>query len=231
MTSQRKIQTNRANAQKSSGPKTAAGKHKASANSRKHGFASVQPSESAAAEGLARVLCGGDHDDALLGQARIVAENHLLRRAIRERKLNLIERQMTPSQIEGEYVKQVIDKLLVAIFAKFPEDLPPLSWFRKYYESEDMLERVEEYFDGEDLVALRKLVKRFLHREPAPPRQVGEFAALELAGPEIDRLERYESRAWTRQMRATRSLMEIKRSPRASRASRPCSAVLSPGRN
>jgi hypothetical protein len=58
-----------------------------------------------------------------------------------------------------------------------------------------MLERVEEYFDGEDLVALRKFVKRFLHREPAPPRQVGEFTALELAGPEIDRLERYESRA------------------------------------
>jgi hypothetical protein len=120
------------------------------------------------------------------------------------------ERQMTQSQIGDEYVKQVIDKLLVAIFAKFPEYLPPLGWFRKYYASEDMLERVEEYFDGEDLVALRKFVKRFLHREPAPPRQVGEFTALELAG--IDRLERYESRAWTRQMRATRSLIEIQRS-------------------
>jgi hypothetical protein len=75
-----------------------------------------------------------------------------------------------------------------------------------------MLERVEEYFDGEDLVALSKFVKRFLDRRRAPPRKVGEFTALELAGPEIDRLERYESRAWTRHMRAARSMIEIKRS-------------------
>jgi hypothetical protein len=60
----------------------------------------VQPSGSAAAEALARALCGRGHDDALLGQARIVAENHLLRRAIRQRKLNLIERQMSKVRSE-----------------------------------------------------------------------------------------------------------------------------------
>jgi hypothetical protein len=32
------------------------------------------------------------------------------------------------------------------------------------------------------------------------------------AGPEIDRLEHYESRAWTRQMRAMRNFIEISRS-------------------
>jgi hypothetical protein len=41
---------------------------------------------------------------------------------------------------------------------------------------------------------------------------VDELTALELAGPEIDRLEHYESRAWTRQMRAMPNFIEISRS-------------------
>ena len=51
-----------------------------------------------------------------------------------------------------------------------------------------------------------------MRHQPVPPLQVDEFSALELAGPEIDRLERYESRAWTRQLRAMRSFIEISRS-------------------
>jgi hypothetical protein len=42
--------------------------------------------------------------------------------------------------------------------------------------------------------------------------EMDEFTALQLAGPEIDRLERYESRAWTRQKRAMRDFIEISRS-------------------
>ncbi len=215
MTSHRKIQTNRSNAQKSSGPRTTEGKRKASGNSRKHGFTGMawqQNAGSPEVESFAKTLCEDQQDPALLVQARIIAENHMLRRAIRQRKLSLIKRHMTPSQIEDEDVKQVIDKLLAAIFARFSEDLPPLGWFRERYSSRESLERIEEYFDGEELTALQKFVKRFLYRQPAPPRQVDEFTALELAGPEIDRLERYESRAWTRQMRAMRTFLEIAQS-------------------
>jgi hypothetical protein len=128
-----------------------------------------------------------------------------MRRAIRQRKLSLIERQMTQSEAEAEAVKQIIEKLLVAIFKKFSAYLPPLGWFRERYSSEDILDRLEEYFDGEDLTAFRKFYKRFVRRQPAPPGRVND-------GPQIDRLERYESRAWTRQMRATRSFIEIRRS-------------------
>jgi hypothetical protein len=218
LTSQRKIQTNRANAQKSSGPRTTEGKRKAKGNSRKHGFTGMewrQNAGSAEVESFATALCADQQDPALLVQARIIGENHLLRRAIRQRKLELIKRQMTPSQIEDEYVEQIIDKLLVAISKRFSElvgELPSPSWFRERYSSEEILEAVEEYFDGEELTALRRFINRFMRRQPAPPQKVDEFTALELAGPEIDRLEYYESRAWTRQMGAMRNFMEISRS-------------------
>jgi hypothetical protein len=91
-------------------------------------------------------------------------------------------------------------------------ELPSPSWFRQRYSSQEILEAVEEYFDGEELTALNKFIRRFLRRQPAPPQKVDEFTALVLAGPEIDRLEYYESRAWTRQMRAMRSFIEIGRS-------------------
>jgi hypothetical protein len=218
MTSQRKIQTNRANAKKSSGPRTLEGKRKASGNSRKHGFTGTawrQNAGSAEVENFAKALCADQQDPALLVQARIIAETHLLRRAIRQRKLALIGRQMTPSQIKDEYAEQVINKLLVAISKRFSEqvgELPSPSWFRQRYSSEEILEAIEEYFDGEELTALNKFIRRFLRRQPAPPQKVDEFTALVLAGPEIDRLEYYESRAWTRQMRAMRSFIEIGRS-------------------
>ena len=198
MTSQRKIQTNRLNAKKSSGPRTTEGKRKASGNSRKHGFTGMawrQHAGSAEVESFAQALCADQQDPALLVQARIIAETHLLRRAIRQRKLALIGRQMTPSQIKDEYAEQVINKLLAAIFKQFSEqvgELPSPSWFRKRFSSEEILEAVEEYFDGEELTALKNFIRRFLRRHPAPPLQVDEFTALELAGPEIDRLEHYE---------------------------------------
>jgi hypothetical protein len=215
MTSQRKIQANRSNAQKSSGPRTTEGKRKASGNSRKHGFTGMQWRQNAGPaeiEGFAKALCEDQQDPALLVQARIIAENHLLRRAIRQRKLSLIARQMTETQVQAEYDRQIVNKLLAAIFRRFSEYLPPLGWFRERYSSGEIFERLQEYFDGEDLTALKKFAKRFIRRHLVPPRKVDECTALVLAGAEIDRLERYESRAWTRQARAMRSLFEISRS-------------------
>jgi hypothetical protein len=110
-----------------------------------------------------------------------------------------------------KYFEDITDKLLAAIFDKFKEHLPPLVSLRQSYSSDAILERVEEYFEGEDLTALRKFVGKFLDRQPARPRQVDECKAFELAAPEIYRLERYESRAWSRQMRAIRNFIEIKR--------------------
>ena len=92
-----------------------------------------QHAGSAEVESFVQALCADqqEQDPALLVQARIIAETHLLRRAIRQRKLALIGRQMTPSQIKDEYAEQVINKLLAAIFKRFSEqvgELPSPSW-------------------------------------------------------------------------------------------------------
>jgi hypothetical protein len=142
MTSQRKITTSRSNSLRSSGPRTAGGKRRASRNSRKHGFAAMNcryPAGCAEVEQLASATCGDEQDAALLVQARIVAENELLLRAIRLQKLASIER------VLGE-------------------------------------------------------------------ARLNENKALELAARDLDALERYETRAWSRQMRAIREFIDIRRS-------------------
>jgi hypothetical protein len=213
MTSQHKTQTNRANSQKSSGPKTVAGKRKASGNSRKHGFAGMkwqQLAGSVEVEELAEALCEDQQDPALLVQARIIAQNDLLRRAMQQYKLSLLERLMTQS--ESEYRKEIDEKLLVAVFDKFKGQLPSLLALRPRYSSERILNLAAEHLEGKDLTAFRKFVKKLRDRQRPWPGQVDPCKALELAAPEIDSLERYESRAWTRQMRAMRNFIEISRS-------------------
>ena len=216
MTSQRKIAANRSNSQQSSGPRTAEGKRKASGNSRKHGFAALkwrQQAGPAEVEQLAKALGGDEQDGALLVQARIIAENELIRRAIRLHKLSLVERLLAEGRLsESEYFQQTRVRLLIATFEKFKEHLPPLTSLRERYSSEAIIDMVEEYFEGEDLTAVRKFVKNFLDRQPTKPRELDEYQALEVAAPDLDRLERYEYRAWLRQMRAIRDFIDIKQS-------------------
>jgi hypothetical protein len=71
---------------------------------------------------------------------------------------------------------------------------------------------VEEYFEGEDLTAVRKFAMKFLDKQPNKPPERDEYQALELAAPNLARLERYEYRAWLRQMRAIRDFIDIKQS-------------------
>ena len=143
MTSQRKITTNRSNALRSSGPRTADGKRRASRNSRKHGVAAALsgrlPAGAAEVEQLARAICGEQQDAAALAQDRLIAENELIHRAIARHKHRLVERLLKPKGCD-------------------------------------------------------------------------EYQALELAAPDLDALERYETRAWSRQMRAIREFIDIRRS-------------------
>ena len=154
MTSQRKITANRSNSQSSSGPRTADGKRKASGNSRKHGWAALErrhPAASPEIEHLAQAFCGDAQNPALLAQARIIAENELMQRAIRLQKLRTIEALLAEARMsDDEFFQRTLDRL-----------------------------------------------KR------------DECQAMELAAHELDKLERYETRAWSRQMRAIRTFIEL----------------------
>jgi hypothetical protein len=99
MTSERQIAANRRNAARSTGPKTAAGKERASRNSWRHGLsrpAIPTPEVANDIEALARDLLGGDAASPnQLGLAREAAEGQIeIMRARRERQ-RLIEAVMT----------------------------------------------------------------------------------------------------------------------------------------
>jgi hypothetical protein len=77
VTSERKLSSNRANAKASTGPKTARGKARASQNARRHGLSTSingEPSLSAAAENLARIIAGEGATPNILEVAHRVAE-------------------------------------------------------------------------------------------------------------------------------------------------------------
>ena len=95
MTSDRKAAANKRNSHKSCGPRTAAGKATASRNALKHGLSAVvyrQPTPSAEIERLAKAFYGHGENTDLLDQARIIAANALVLRAIGAQKIAVVER-------------------------------------------------------------------------------------------------------------------------------------------
>ena len=228
MTSQRKITANRLNSQRSSGARTAAGKRKSSGNSRKHGLAALGRHQPAAAdiEQLAKAICSGYQDAALLAQARRIAENELVLQAIRAHKLAVIERLRDPSAVplakgdngtamaqarleEGKLAEKECEALIAKIFEKHKERLPPLAELNELLPTEDLIAVVQDL-----LLELPGLIEEDQQNEPLEParnsRDRDEYQAVEAAAPDLDALERYERRAWSRQMRAFGDFMDIK---------------------
>jgi len=95
MTSERKIAANRRNAQKSRGPRTAAGKSIASRNALRHALAAIthrQPVSASEIERFAKAFSGGDTDPSLFEQALIIADNEWVLRAIAAQKVAVVDR-------------------------------------------------------------------------------------------------------------------------------------------
>jgi hypothetical protein len=93
MISKRKIEANRRNATRSTGPLSAAGKSRAAQNARRHGFASTlvdTAPRSKRAERLALALAGAAPDAHQLYQARIIAEMEIRLALIAEARNGLL---------------------------------------------------------------------------------------------------------------------------------------------
>jgi hypothetical protein len=130
MTSSRTINANRANAELSTGPKTAEGKARASQNARKHGL--NVPEHSAKAEILARKIAGKDASTELLECARRVAEAHIDIVRIRQARYNLMRgKPLDPdydenmSTVEFEKKRRLLRKTIrnYGVFAPLPVEL------------------------------------------------------------------------------------------------------------
>jgi hypothetical protein len=97
MSSAKQIEANRRNAQKSKGPRTAAGKARASCNSRKHALSTIShnnPLFAQRIEAIARELCPETTNSALWEQALIIGECTTVLICVRDTRIALIEQSL-----------------------------------------------------------------------------------------------------------------------------------------
>ena len=94
MSSQKQIEANRRNAQNSKGPRTTAGKARASRNSRKHALNTISHNNSFFApriEAIARAVCPETTNSALWEQALIIGECTTVLVCVQATRIALIE--------------------------------------------------------------------------------------------------------------------------------------------
>jgi hypothetical protein len=181
MASERQIAANRGNARKSTGPRSLAGKRRASSNAYRHGLAAgIQASESNEAERLARKIAGDSNSPIALAHARSAAEAILDVACARRIKVALIERIAALGELDPR-----------------PEFNPlEIAWL--YLKAAGLPTRG---------IRAPKPIKSSV---PIPPREPDRSAeALRRALPELLKLDRYERRALSRRDRAVRQLNNL----------------------
>jgi len=104
MTSQKKIEANRRNAERSTGPRTKLGKAKSAQNARKHGLATTgswSPAMASRVEKLTDVFAGPDATREKRDQAKKVARAHNMLELVEEAKRRCIEQHL-PAQAKSK---------------------------------------------------------------------------------------------------------------------------------
>jgi hypothetical protein len=209
MTSAKKVAANRINGRKSRGPRTGAGKARASRNARRHGLAAVNNKDPAMAgrvKQMVDAICQGDDDPLLREQAVAIAESQLWLDCVKAEKLALIERLRDPTA----YTLALDIRIARA---------------RARSRLTDVADRQQQVINN--LIEKTKAAGRDPEREPLPPHleaawpppgvefisedtERDEHEALREGISDLVRLLRYERRAWSRRKRAVRAFMAIK---------------------
>jgi hypothetical protein len=209
VSSQAKIAANRANGRKSRGPRTTAGKSKVSGNAFRHGLAAIsrnKPEIFAEIEPIARAICNGATNPLLFEQALIIAESGFVRCCVQAERIALIERLRDPTEtalatgdlgFDRARARFAQAKLAYAALVPRQTQAPSpentASTDPTQMQSRNGRERITTQDAGRGKLTLER----------------DEFDAMRSAMPDLDRLERYWRRAWSRERRAIRRFMEI----------------------
>jgi hypothetical protein len=227
MSSERRTTVYRNNGRRSSGPRTKAGKVRASRNALQHGLAAISQGQSIPSGKIARLadaICGDDSDPALLAQAQVIAQNEMVLRAIREQQIAVVERLREPTAIaltkrdnslklakarskQTRRAVKEIERHLPSVLEKYRDRLQPEDFDPSPYDLVPLGLKVllEEPDSLEEEQRALDLAWKQIEQQ-----QRDEHEAMQEAIPDLIRLERYERRAWSRQQRAIREFLNIK---------------------
>jgi len=234
MSSDRKSAANKRNSCKSCGPRTAAGRETASRNALRHGLSAVvyrQPAPSAEIERLAQAICGHNGNATLLEQARFVAANEFVLRAVNAQKIAAVERLRDPTAIalakgdnslelaDGRFIRawlahREIEGLVPKVLEKYKdrmlprlESKPPTDEFDCEFDIVPI--QIKALLEESDSIEQRRHILE-LARNLIEEQERNDYEALEAAAADLIRLDRYERRSWSRQKHAIRGLMNLK---------------------
>ena len=232
MATDRQLSTNRRNGRNGGGPRSAAGKSRASRNALRHGLSAMKYRPVVPAgeiERLARAICGDDNDQQLFEAALAIAESHLLRRAIKAQQVAVIERLRERTAIALAKGDNSLDlgrtRFLAAWLANWEIERRVPKLLAKYpaKPGDAAVDMSNDPFAGGDLVPIRlkalleetqsgeeyeracEIAEKCLAQE-----ERGDAEGLEEAIPDLKRLDRYERRAWSQHKRAIREFINIK---------------------
>jgi hypothetical protein len=114
MSSARQIAANRRNAQRSSGPRTAAGKQKVGDNALRHGLAAAasrDPNIDAQIKRLAKAIAKEAQDATQREQASVIAESEIMLLRVRAARINIFEQILSGIGTEGVIGRSQLEQL------------------------------------------------------------------------------------------------------------------------
>jgi hypothetical protein len=193
MASERQIAANRLNARKSTGPRSRAGKRRASRNAYRHGLASSRKPDAATArklDQLARQIAGDSNSEIILELARSAAEAELDLARVRLAWVALINRVSAFGAIDPFFDELAKDK------AKWQRLRAELRHFKARLSGAAPQSPVQDVIDSTENM----------------PTQQSErtVEAVRRALPELVKLNRYQVRAASRRNRAIKEIIKIK---------------------
>ena len=224
MSSQAKILASRANGRKSRGPRTPAGKSNASRNAFRHGLAAItrkDPEISAEIEPVARAICNGAVNPLLFEQALIIAENDFVLRCAQTEWIAAIERQrdrtatpLATGDLGFARAKARIEraKLIYQMLVESANKDAASNNAARNNAARNNAARTSAASTDEAHVRSNGGRERAVAEQGGrvtPPQEREEFDAMRAAMADLERLERYRRRAWSRQRRAFQRFMEI----------------------